>query len=1004
MALAGLLLIATTGRSAMFPADSWTLTDAAGVPFGQAQDNDIETGLLLQSSQSVVRCVIDLGSAATVHRVFFTAADRELNPGAGGVQLTRSHSFTISLRAGNSPAPQGAVLASRQLWSATSREIRVQANLRIQPVTARYLVLELERGALTNRWNLGEVEVYGWPGDWTASRGDAVVLATGAPAPLKLAADELSYYLGELSGHPVPIVAPDQASSWTGSLFRIVDLKPLALTYEDMTNHMAQGLFPSTPVNVERDGRELVFRAWPYRNVLWSVWEFLDRQGVKWLYPDAHGDYVPTGQGLNLDVAPLHFTPSCDFIYANFGVEFLRDDPDAFLHFWRNRWTHTWGGHQRDAFDGTEVPAKPRPPYTPKPEYAEGFYGYPHNFNNVIPGRILAEHPAWCGMLTNEVWSSWIGAENLGRRMLPSESWCNFDLTNPEARQFIIDKAIYTWNEHAKWVGNIYWLLPEDSMLFSEDAASVALRAPLEDDPVPFTFPYPYSASGDYYDFVCHIARGIQTALPEAKVGAMAYSNTHRPPPAASPFPSNVLVDICMYGVRNLPLSSPKNAEMRARLQEWAALATERRHYDYDLIHCESGPLPMPVPLVSSTEDRARFFHQLGMMAGGTQADLATLPYNPWNFYAYPRFYWNLDLDSGDVLREFFNGYYREAAAPMLSYYNTLERFLIANNVSLQERGYDYGLMVGAYPISVLKKMHQHLLRAEDLATTWVVKQRVARARAGLDWILERRGLTYDDLASSAGFPSVGPGDTVTIDLREAQIQTAGQDVGDAWFLFSWAQVGDYVHFEKPGRYEIRIEAGIGYPDPAPHRREMLFHIGSLEYGPFLIDHEDVETYTLIVEVPAGIMEVAVEDLHNDGPFKVSTITIEGADDGPVLVSLKKKTAAPHVYDFAADGNPAERIDSDWDGTADLFEMLAGTDELDPDSFFALHSLVPDETGLMITWPSVPGKRYALYRSASLTQADFELIADNLTATPPENAYADLSPSTETAFYQIAVY
>ena len=35
-------------------------------------------------------------------------------------------------------------------------------------------------------------------------------------------------------------------------------------------------------VSVERDGREALFKAWPYRNVTYSAWEFLRRQGVIW--------------------------------------------------------------------------------------------------------------------------------------------------------------------------------------------------------------------------------------------------------------------------------------------------------------------------------------------------------------------------------------------------------------------------------------------------------------------------------------------------------------------------------------------------------------------------------------------------------------------------------------------------------------------------------------------------------------------------------------------------
>ena len=133
--------------------------------------------------------------------------------------------------------------------------------------------------------------------------------------------------------------------------------------------------------------------------------------------------------------------------------------------------------------------------------------------------------------------------------------------------------------------------------------------------------PYPWAVSGDYYDFICAIAEGVQNDVPEAVIGAMAYSNTHLPP-EREPFPDNVLVDVCIYGARNLPLSSPKNAEMKSRLLRWRELAAQLRHYNYDLIHSERGALPMPVPLVTAMADRALFLHVIGMTDGGTQADL----------------------------------------------------------------------------------------------------------------------------------------------------------------------------------------------------------------------------------------------------------------------------------------------------------------------------------------------------------------------------------------------
>lgn len=995
--LGSFLFTPQLGHAMLLDSASYIARDEMGLALPAVTDNAIDTGVLLQSTQSVLRCVVDIGQVATVHRVFFTGTTGTLDPNASVDAITTPRTVTARIYVTDNPAEAGAIQETLDVGGVTGQEIRISANLRFQPKVGRYAIVELSRGDMPNAWNLGELEVYGWAGNALQGKNDAVVLAAGSAQPLQLAANELSYYLGEIAGRPVPIVTPNSATSYTGTLFRIVDLKSLAQSYEQMTNNLANGQLPTVPVNVEKNGREIIFRAWPYRNVLWSVWEFLDRQGVKWVYPDAHGDFVPTGQGIDLSIAPFQFTPSSDFIYANFGVEYLRNNPDAFLHFWRNRWTHTWGNHQRDALGGDEVPKRYYPNTPIAPDYVEGFEGYPHNFNNAMPERILQQHPEWCGILTNARWASWVGEQNLNRRLLPSQNHSTFDLSNPDARQFIINKAIAYWNEHAKYQGNIYWMLPEDSTLFSEDEASVALRQPLIEDMEPFAMPYQYVVSGDYFDFIRAIANGIRTALPEAKVGGMAYSNTHLPPTNMPPLPTNVIVDICLYGARNLPLSSPKNAEMKRRLLAWQTLVADRRHYDYDLIHRETGALHMPVPLVSAMADRAHFYAEINMLRGGSQADLETIPYNPWNYYAYPRFRWNIQNSAATVLQEFFTGYFREASEPMLAFYNTLEHYLIANDVSLQARGYDYGLRVGAYPIGLLKRLNQLLTTAENQATYWVTRERLRRVREGLDWILAQRDLSYNDLGQPYGFPRVGANQSLEIDPRFSAIQTAGQDVGDAWFLFSWAQVGDYVWIEQPGRYRVSIEAGIGYSNSEPGNRQMLVHIGGLQYGPFAINHESMDTYTLLVEIPAGVFEIAVEDLYNRGPFKVSSIVIERDDSEPTVAFRDAGTI--RIYDFASQGND---VDSDWDGVSDLYETVAGTDEYDSYSFFAASSIRPTASGPNITWSSVEGRHYALYRSFAV-QDGYTLIASDMTATPPENSFTDTEAANQMAFYQVAV-
>ncbi len=71
---------------------------------------------------------------------------------------------------------------------------------------------------------------------------------------------------------------------------------------------------------------------------------------MRWLYPDAHGDFVPTGKGVNLKILPLHYQPSARSIYANWEVSALEPWPpwikqsqlQGFLYPWRNRWNCSW--------------------------------------------------------------------------------------------------------------------------------------------------------------------------------------------------------------------------------------------------------------------------------------------------------------------------------------------------------------------------------------------------------------------------------------------------------------------------------------------------------------------------------------------------------------------------------------------------------------------------------------------------------------------------------------
>ena len=269
----------------------------------------------------------------------------------------------------------------------------------------------------------------------------------------------------------------------------------------------------------------------------------------------------------------------------------------------------------------------------------------------------------------------------------------------------------------------------------------------------------------------------------------------------------------------------------------------------------------LPVPLVTATVDRAKFLHRLGALDGGCQATPESLLYNPWNFYAYPRIRWNAGQTAGQLLREFFAGYYREAGKPMLAYYKALEDHLIGNDVSLYYMGYCYGITPGSFPIPVLAEMKRHLAEARRLAKSWVAAERVARAREGLDWVIEARGLKGVDLEDMSRYPRVEAGET-RIDLKALRKPTrptgnfAGLDDGTGEWTF-WAQgaIEAPLCFGRAGTYAITVVArGVPYQDIWP---VMNVFVGAATRS-FTVDTKEDREWSFAAEVPAGVRDLTI--------------------------------------------------------------------------------------------------------------------------------------------------
>ena len=181
-----------------------------------------------------------------------------------------------------------------------------------------------------------------------------------------------------------------------------------------------------------------------------------------------------------------------------------------FLYPWRTRWTCSEDGY--GPLGGSEIPTLPVPNVTINSNYTEGFVGYPHNFNGVVPNRILDIYTNWWG------WSS----TNAGSQVAPGTSGGPvFTMDDPTLISWVANKmtniAVAEPLVCTLPLNICHWrrpfnLLPLDASFYSQDPLSIASNGLPQPDPLPWVKVYDQACSGDVLQF-CN--RGCQPGAAE---------------------------------------------------------------------------------------------------------------------------------------------------------------------------------------------------------------------------------------------------------------------------------------------------------------------------------------------------------------------------------------------------------------------------------------------------------------------------------------------------------
>jgi hypothetical protein len=218
------------------------------------------------------------------------------------------------------------------------------------------------------------------------------------------------------------------------------------------------------------------------------------------------------------------------------------------------------------------------------------------------------------------------------------------------------------------------------------------------------------------------------------QVATMAYSLTVRPPSTIDRLPESVSVDVVYNFPWHLPPSSPENQAHAAFWKRWREKTAHLGVYTHYPLRARG---EIPLPCVTGMAEWMRFFKDLGVETQMSEITCSTSSQwraNPWLYYAYSRLSWHPEEPAGQVIEDFFRGYYREAWRPMMEYYTTLEQHVRRNNLAAMDRP---GLE-RMYTPRVLRGMQRSLQKARALATDYRTRERIEGTAAGFRNVLKQ--------------------------------------------------------------------------------------------------------------------------------------------------------------------------------------------------------------------------------------------------------------------------
>ncbi|MCC6697133.1 MAG: DUF4838 domain-containing protein [Candidatus Hydrogenedentes bacterium] len=449
-------------------------------------------------------------------------------------------------------------------------------------------------------------------------------VSPGAPPAVQYAAYEMQHFLRDMSGMELPVLEQPGLPP--------LELRMLKGGQESLRDGQAPAHLDGQSASEPPLGPEgyslhvwkeyLSIRGGGPRGTLYGVYALLDDHlGCRWFTPEV--SRIPKGD--RLDIPPIdEVLPSPPLEYREpFVAEAL--DPDWAL---RNRVNGQF--MELDEAHGGKVK----------------YEGFVHTFESLLPpDEFFDTHPEFFSLID-------------GKRLKYRSQWCN---TNPELAKVVTERVRQNMREYPE--ATVFSVSQNDWGNYCQCPDCTALAEKEGSQAAPILY------------LVNQVARGVREEFPDKLIDTLAYLYSRKPPKTMRPEP-NVIVRLCSIECCfNHPFAECASEQNKAFVQDlsgWSRVCD--RLWIWDYVTSFSHYLT-PFPNLHVRGPNIRFLAEHNVRGIFEQDVYNTRDgeLSGLSGYLNAKLLWNPEADPKQLMTEFCEGIYGEAAPHVLRYLELLE-------------------------------------------------------------------------------------------------------------------------------------------------------------------------------------------------------------------------------------------------------------------------------------------------------------------------------------------